>query len=279
MIRHQLEPEIFSFRTLRLLEKAIKQNVLPLNKPVKVHVKIETGMNRLGFSESEIDELIIKLKENPLIHVQSVFTHLAASDKPEFEEFTRNQIEVFRKLGELFSENFEHKIDLHILNSAGISKFPEGFFDMVRLGIGLYGIAGAEADQNKLHNVSTLRSALVQIRNIKKGESVGYNRAFVAEKDMDVGTVSVGYADGLMRNLGNGKLSLLIEGHEAPIIGDICMDMCMVNLSGIDAKEGDDVIIFGEFNPVNKLAEAAGTIPYEILSRISQRVKRVYFHE
>ncbi|HEY9114559.1 MAG TPA: bifunctional UDP-N-acetylmuramoyl-tripeptide:D-alanyl-D-alanine ligase/alanine racemase [Bacteroidales bacterium] len=279
MIRHQLEPEIFSFRTLRLLEKAIKQSVLPLNKPVKVHVKLDTGMNRLGYAEDEIGQLIEKLQQNPLIHVQSVFSHLAASDKPEFEEFTRHQIEVFRNLSERFTKSFEHKIDLHILNSAGISKFPEGFFDMVRLGIGLYGIAGAEADQNKLHNVTTLRSALVQIRNVKKGESVGYNRAYIAEKDVTIGTVSIGYADGLMRNLGNGKLSLRIEGQEAPIVGDICMDMCMVDLSGINAKEGDDVIVFGEFNPVNKLAKEAGTIPYEILSRISQRVKRVYFHE
>ena len=279
MIRHQLEPEIFSFRTLRLLEKAIKQSVIPLNKPVKVHVKIDTGMNRLGFSEEEIVSLVEKLKQNPLIYVQSVFSHLAASDKPEFEEFTRGQIDKFKRLGEEFTKNFEHKIDMHILNSAGISKFPEGFFDMVRLGIGLYGIAGAEADYNKLLNVTTLRSALVQIRNVKKGESVGYNRAYIAEKDVVIGTVSIGYADGLMRNLGSGKFSLRIEGHEAPIVGDICMDMCMVGLTGIEAKEGDDVIVFDEFNPVNKLAEAAGTIPYEILSRISQRVKRVYFHE
>lgn len=279
MIRHQLEPEIFSFRTFRLLEKAIKQSVLPLNKPVKVHIKLETGMNRLGFAEAEIDELIEKLKQNPLIHVQSVFSHLAASDKPELEEFTRMQIEKFRVLGEKFTSNFEHKIDLHILNSAGISKFPEGFFNMVRLGIGLYGIAGAEADRNKLHNVTTLRSALAQVRNIKAGESVGYNRAFVAENDMTIGTVSIGYADGLMRNLGNGKFSLRIGDQQAPIIGDICMDMCMIDLSGIEAKEGEDVIVFGEQNPVTSLARAAGTIPYEILSRISQRVKRVYFHE
>lgn len=279
MIRHQLEPEIFSFRTLRLLERAIKQSVIPLNKPVKVHVKIDTGMNRLGFAEVEIEQLLTKLKENPLIHVQSVFSHLAASDKPEFENFTKNQIEIFKRLGGQITSKFDYKIDLHILNSAGISKFPEGFFDMVRLGIGLYGVAGAEADHNKLHNVTTLRSALVQIRKVKKGESVGYNRAYIAENDVTIGTVSIGYADGLMRNLGNGAFSLKIEGQEAPIIGDICMDMCMVALTGIEAKEGDDVIIFDESNPVTKMAQAAGTIPYEILSRISQRVKRVYFHE
>lgn len=279
MIRYQLEPEIFSLRTLRLLEKAIKQNALPLNKPVKVHIKLDTGMNRLGFIKAEIEQLIEKIKKNPLILVQSVFSHLAASDKPEFDDFTREQINLFDSLSKEIIASFDHKIDRHILNTAGISRFPEGHFDMVRLGIGLYGIAGDETDQNKLQHVTTLRSAISQIRHVAKGSSVGYNRAFVAEKDMQIGVVSIGYADGLMRELGKENLSLKIDGKPAPIIGDICMDMCMVDLTGIDAKEGDDVIIFDQENPVTELAQKAGTIPYEILSRIAQRVKRVYFHE
>ncbi len=279
MIKHQLEPEIFSFRALRLLEKTIIRNAIPQNKPVKVHIKIDTGMHRLGFVEEDIDRLIDKLKKNPLIYVQSVFSHLSASDKPEFDSFSREQIARLKNMGEKIVDSFEQKVMLHILNSAGISRFPEGIFDMVRLGIGLYGIAGAKVDERQLENVTRLRSEIAQIKKIKPGDSVSYNRSFIAGHEMHVGIVSVGYADGLMRNLGNGQYSLVVNGHEVPIIGDICMDMCMVDLSGIEAKEGDEVIVFDKDHPVTALAEKAGTIPYEVLSRISRRVKRVYFHE
>ena len=279
MIKHQLEPEIFSFRALQLLEKTIRQIALPQNKPVKVHIKIDTGMHRLGFEEKDIDELIKRLQDNPLIYVQSVFSHLAASDKPGFDDFTREQINRFEKMGKKIAGSFSQKVLLHILNSAGISRFPEAAFDMVRLGIGLYGIAGAKEDFGKLKNVTSLRAELAQIRTLKAGESASYNRSFLARHDMQIGTVSLGYADGLLRNLGNGRISLFINGKPAPIIGDICMDMCIVDLSGVDAKEGDEVIVFNEEHPVNVLAEKAGTIPYEILSRISRRVKRVYYHE
>lgn len=278
MIKHRLEPEIFSFRALEKLEKAIIQNAIPQNKPVKVHIKLETGMNRLGFGEEEIDELISRLKKNPLIFVQSVFTHLAASDKPEFDDFTRKQIQKFDKLAKKLVSSFDHKILLHILNSAGIIRFPEAAYDMVRLGIGLYGIPAVEKDKEKLNPATRLRSVIAQIKLVKAGESIGYNRSYTVEKDILTGTVSIGYADGLMRNLGNGRASLYVNGQVAPIVGDICMDMCMIDLTGIDASEGDDVIIFNKDHPVTHLAKLAGTIPYEILSRISRRVKRVYFH-
>lgn len=279
MIKNHLEPEIFSFRALNLLEKIIARNAIPRNKPVKIHIKVDTGMHRLGFVETDIDELILRLKNNPLIYVQSVFSHLSASDKPEFDDFTQEQISLLKRMGEKIAAAFEQKVLLHILNSAGINRFPEAIFDMVRLGIGLYGIASNQSEQSKLKNVTSLRSEIAQVKTIQQTESVGYNRSFVAPKNMKIGIVSVGYADGLMRKLGNGKLSLFVNGKEAPIVGDVCMDMCMIDLTDVEAKEGDEVIVFDEEHPVNRLAKAADTIPYEILSRISRRVKRVYFHE
>ena len=279
MIVNQLEPEIFSFRALNLLEKAITRSAIPLNKPVKVHIKLDTGMRRLGFDENDIDELIKRLQENPFIYVQSAFSHLSSSDKLAHDDFTREQIRRFKLMGEKIAVSFDHKVLLHILNSAGISRHPDATFDMVRLGIGLYGIATAEADAANLTNVTSLRSEIAQIKEIAISESVGYNRSFVASKEMRIGIVSVGYADGMMRKLGNGNLSLFVNGNAAPIIGDICMDMCMIDLTEIDAKEGSEVIVFDSEHTITRLSDAAETIPYEIISRISRRVKRVYFHE
>jgi alanine racemase len=279
MIRHQLEPEIFSFRALRLLEKAIKRGAIPQNKPVKVHIKLDTGMHRLGFDEVEIDELTERLKKNPMIYVQSIFSHLAGSDKPDLDDFTRRQIESFTRMSEHIISAFDHEIFRHILNSAGIVRFPQAHFNMVRLGIGLYGINTIKQNSQKLENVASLRSVIAQIRTVKKGESVSYNRSFIAEEDIKVGIVSIGYADGLLRSLGNNNVNLLVNEQLAPIIGDICMDMCVIDLTNIDAREGDDVIIFNASHPLERLSEAAHTIPYEILSRISRRVKRVYYHE
>ena len=279
MIKHLLEPEIFSFRSLELLEKAINRSAIPLNKPIKIHIKLDTGMHRLGFEAGDIDKLIGRLRANPLIFVQSVFSHLAASDHPEFDDFTREQINLFKTLSDKITGQFEHKIFRHIVNSAGISRFPEAVFDMVRLGIGLYGIEGTAEDRDKLHQVTSMRSEIAQVKMLKRGDSVSYNRSFIADREMKIGIVSVGYADGLMRNLGNKKLDLYVKGHAVPIVGDICMDMCMVDLTGTDTKEGDEVVVFDEKHPITVLARKAGTIPYEIISRISRRVKRVYFHE
>ncbi|MBU2555230.1 MAG: bifunctional UDP-N-acetylmuramoyl-tripeptide:D-alanyl-D-alanine ligase/alanine racemase [Bacteroidetes bacterium] len=276
MIRHQLEPEIFNFRTMRLLEKAIKRNVLPQNKPVKIHLKVNTGMHRLGFDTEDLEAVIAMIRKNPHLYLQSVFSHLAASDRPEFDLFTQEQISRMYAIKELITRHFSHKVLFHLANSSGISRFPASHMDMVRLGIGMYGV-GDPAMQ--LDHAIRLKSVLVQIRQVKKGESVGYNRSWVAEKDSPVGIVSIGYADGLLRALGNQRSFLYINNQPVPIIGDICMDMCMVDLTGIEAKENDDVIVFNEEHTVSALAHQAKTIPYEILSRISRRVKRIYYHE
>lgn len=279
MIKHQLEPEIFSFRTLTMLEKAIQRNVLPQNKPVKVHIKFDTGMHRLGFDKSETPELLDRLNQSPLIYVQSVFSHLAGSDKPDLDDFTREQIASFKAIGKEFKEKIPHPVMMHILNSAGILRFPEAQFEMVRLGIGLYGVTSDEETGKSLRHVTSLRSEIAQIRSLRQGASVGYNRNFIADKDLEIATVSIGYADGLFRILGNENYSLWVKNKPARILGDICMDMCMIDVTGMNVDEGDPVIIFNPEHPVSELAQAAGTIPYEILSRISRRVKRVYYHE
>ncbi len=276
MIKYDLEPEIFSFRALKLLEKSIKQNAIPQNKPVKIHIKLDTGMHRLGFNEDELPKLIKKIKKNKLLYLNSIFSHLAASDKEEFDDFTKNQIDRFKLMAEEIKSHFNHKILLHIVNSAGIKRFPEAHFDMVRVGIGLYGI---EDNKGVLKNVITFKTSISQIKKIKKGESVSYNRSWIAPEDTQIGIVSVGYADGLLRRLGNENGCLWVNGKPATILGDICMDMCIINLNGIEASEGDEVIIFDDNHKVSELAKKADTISYEILSRISSRVKRIYYYE
>lgn len=276
MIRHQLEPEIFSFRILDLLESTIKRNALPQNKPVKIHIKIDTGMHRLGFMPTDVPGLIKRINNNPLICIQSVFSHLVASDNPSFDDFSRKQIEILDGLKKQFEQNVDNKVLFHIANSSAISRIKESHMDMVRIGIGLYGITN---QMTGLESVLKLRSVLGQINLVKKGDSVGYNRSWVAPADTRIGVVSIGYADGILRSLGNGRTTFFVAGKPVPIIGDICMDMCMVDLTGVDANENDDVVIFDGEHSVAKLAAAGNTIPYEILSRISRRVKRIYFHE
>ncbi len=279
IIQHHLEPEIYSLRILELLEKAIKKNILPKNKPIKIHIKLDSGMHRLGFMEEDIDSLIKKLWENKMLYVQSIFSHLAASEDPAQDDFTRFQIEQFRRMGDRITSVVDHPVLMHILNSAGITRFPEARFDMVRLGISLYGIAEVLEDQEKLEAVGTLRSTISQIKTLQSGDSVGYNRSYTAEKELRMAVVPIGYADGLTRVLGNGKGSLVVKGKRVPIIGNVCMDMCMIDVSGLDVKEGDEVIIFGKEKSVTELATEMGTIAYEVLTGISRRVKRVYFHE
>ncbi|RLD53584.1 MAG: bifunctional UDP-N-acetylmuramoyl-tripeptide:D-alanyl-D-alanine ligase/alanine racemase, partial [Bacteroidetes bacterium] len=279
IIKHNLEPEIYNFRSLKLLEKAIRKNILPDNKPVKTHIKLDTGLHRLGFEDNELDELINLLKENKSIYVQSVFSHLAASEDPAEDDFTRGQIGLFKSMSEKIKSHTDHPILMHTLNSAGINRFVDAQFDMVRLGISLYGISSNPIDKEKLENVSTLKSTISQIKTIKKGDTIGYNRLGKAHREMKIATVAIGYADGFNRNLSNGTGEVLIHGKTAPIVGNISMDLCMVDIFGITAKEGDDVIIFGKDYPISKLAKASGTIPYEIMTGISRRVKRIYYQE
>lgn len=279
IIKHNLEPEIYNFRSLEMLEEKIKSNIIPDNKPVKVHIKLDTGMHRLGFLPEDVEALISRLSVNRSIYVVSVFSHLAASEDPSEDEFTGLQISQFENMSAKFKKHLRQAIQMHILNSAGISRFPQAQFDMVRLGISLYGVPTVEIEKDKLENVSTLKSTISQIKTITKGETIGYNRTARASENITIAIIPIGYADGLNRKLSNGKGKVYINGATAPVIGNICMDMCMVDITGIDAKEGSDVIIFGKEHPIAELAEAIGTIPYEVLTSISRRVKRVYYHE
>jgi len=279
IIKHNLEPEIYNFRSLQLLREATVNNIIPDNKPVKIHVKLDTGMHRLGFVEEEIESLITHLKELPMIYVQSVFSHLASAEKPSDDEFTHCQVSLFESMAHQITVMADHPIQRHILNSAGISRFPAYQFEMVRLGIGLYGIPSIPEEKVLLENVSTLRSTISQIRKVRKGETIGYNRNGIAKKDMDLAVIPIGYADGLSRRLSNGKGMLYAGNKPVPVVGNICMDMCMVDVSGTDAQEGGEVIIFDKDHPISELAERMDTIPYEVLTNISRRVKRVYFHE
>jgi alanine racemase len=274
MMDHNLEPEIYNFRSLFTFISAFEKRNL---ESYPVHLKLETGMNRLGFREEELDQLFEVLRKHPGIMIGSVFSHLGASDRPEHDEYSRGQIRKFEAICDLIEGRLPGRPLRHILNSAGIERFPEAGFDMVRLGIGLYGISDHLGD--KLQPVSSLKSIISQIKPVIKGESIGYDRNYMAEKDMMVGIVPAGYADGLKRDLGKRGVTFLVNGSEVPVLGNICMDMCMIDLSGIHASEGDEVLVFGKGKPVAELAEKLGTIPYEVLAGLSERVKRVYFQE
>lgn len=279
IIKNNLEPDIYSFRSLTLLEEAIENLESPVSSPIGIHIKLDTGMHRLGFLAEDIDNLLERLKSNDKIVVKSVFSHLAGSDSPEFNDFTKKQIDTFEEMSSKIIKALPYKVLRHILNSAGISRFNDYQYDMVRLGIGIYGIAPSEEDKGMLKTVISLKSTIVQIKEYEVGETVGYSRKGKIERKSRIGVVPIGYADGLSRQLGNRNACFYVKGKAAPIIGNICMDMCMVDLTEIDCKEGDTAILFNEDHPVERIAEACGTIPYEILTSISQRVKRIYFQE
>ena len=278
IIKYHLEPEVFSFRNLEFIEKAIENLALPEAHPLNVHIKLDTGMHRLGFSKAELPELIRRIQANPMLHVRSVFSHLATADNPAEDEFTLSQIHNFEEGSEMIAEAFPHVLR-HILNTAGISRFPQYQFDMVRLGIGLYGVPTCEADKGLLQPVVSLKTTINQIKHIPAGDSIGYNRHGHAERDMRLGIVPIGYADGLSRLLGNGNGTFYVHDKPVKVVGDICMDMCMLDLTEVEAAEGDTVVIFDAEHDINDIARACQTIPYEIMTRVSQRVKRVYYQE
>ncbi len=279
IIQHNLEPEIYSLRILEKLERAIKKNILPKNKPVKIHIKLDTGMHRLGFMEDDLPELVTRIQSDRMIYVQSVFSHLAASEDEKEDDFTRMQFDNFERMSQSIAARITHPVLLHILNSAGITRFPESQYNMVRLGISLYGIASLPEEQMKLEPVARLKSVISQIKTVMPGESVGYGRSFRAGKETRIAIVPIGYADGLGMTLSNGKGHLLVNRQIAPIVGKVCMDMCMLDVSEIQAGEGDEVIVFGPERPLQELAGEMETIPYEVLAGLSRRVKRVYYHE
>ncbi|MDQ3046967.1 MAG: bifunctional UDP-N-acetylmuramoyl-tripeptide:D-alanyl-D-alanine ligase/alanine racemase [Bacteroidota bacterium] len=279
MIQYNLEPEIYSFRVLGLFEETLKRSDRSLSQPISIHIKLDTGMRRLGFEEADINELIVKIKNNKNLRIRSVFSHLAASDEAEHDDFTWLQIKKFTAMSEDIKSHFDYPFLKHILNSAGISRFPDAQFEMVRLGIGLYGIGANAAEQALLQNVSTLKTSISQIKNIPANETIGYSRKGVATRDMQIATVPIGYADGLSRKLSNGKGKMMVKGQAAPIVGNVCMDMCMIDITDIKANENDEVIVFGDANSITEVAKDIGTIPYEVLTNVSRRVKRVYYQE
>lgn len=279
MLQYNLEPEIYSFRVLSLFEETLKRSEHDSDHPIPIHIKLDTGMHRLGFDEDEVNELIVRIKNNKHLTVKSVFSHLAATDESEHDDFTWQQIKKFNEMSEKIKSHFTYPIMKHILNSAGITRFPDAQFDMVRLGIGLYGIGAGTSEQSQLQNVSTLKTSISQIKNIPANETIGYSRKGIATRDIQIATVPIGYADGLSRKLSGGKGKMIVNGQYAPIIGNVCMDMCMIDITDINASENDEVIVFGEAYPITEVAKDVGTIPYEILTNVSRRVKRVYYQE
>lgn len=268
---YNLEPEIYNFDILNhYLEHFYNKH-----PQIPLHLNIDTGMKRLGFEEDDIDKLVDLINKYDL-NIKSIFSHLAASDEKEHKEFTLKQVNTFEKLYDKISKSCNIKPIKHILNSAGILNYPEFQFDLVRLGIGLYGINNAASNKIKLNPIGSLITEISQIKSVNENESIGYSRKGKLRSNGKIATVPIGYADGYSRSLGNGKGKMLINGKLAPVVGNVCMDMTMLDVSDIEAKEGDTVVVFGEGLPVEKLSEWSDTIPYEILSSISGRVKRIY---
>ncbi len=279
VLQYRLEPEIYSFRMLDLLREQLRQLPAAVTDTVAIHVKLDTGMHRLGFEEADLDRLLACLAEEPRLRVRSIFTHLATADDPAMDAYTLAQLQRFDRMSGYLKSHLPYGSEVlrHALNTAGICRFPEYQYDMVRLGIGLYGVGVTAEMEGRLETVSTFKTTIAQIRTIEAGEAVGYGRRFIAERPMRIGVLCVGYADGLNRRLSRGVGRVWIHGKTAPIIGNICMDMCMLDLTGIEAAEGDEVILFGKEWPVTHMADALQTIPYEVLTGISPRVKRVYY--
>lgn len=277
MISWKLEPEIFNLESLeKFTEIATTLNVTQY----PVHIKLDTGMHRLGFMQQEIPGLIEALKINTHVKVVSIFSHLAGSDSADFDGFTQEQATAFSKMSNELISALPQKPLLHLVNSTGITRHPQLYYDMVRLGIGMYGFDGSNKLQHQLQNIGTLKTTIAQIKELAEGETVGYSRNARLNRKSRIATVSIGYADGYFRDFGNGKAYMLVDGKKAPVVGSVCMDMCMLDITDIEhVKVGDEVIVFGNDLPVSQLATWAKTIPYEILTSISQRVNRIYVNE
>ena len=270
---YELEPEVYNFKLLDALIKAAEKEGI---QGFPVHIKLDTGMHRLGFDPRlDLPALIDRLHHQTSVIPRSVFSHFVGSDSPDFDDFSARQFALFDEASKTLQAAFSHKILRHICNSAGIERFPERHLDMVRLGLGLYGID--PIDNRSLQNVTTLRTTILQIRECPKGDSVGYSRRTVLERDSRIAAIPIGYADGLNRHLGNRRGYCLVNGQRADYVGNICMDVCMIDVTDTDCREGDTVEIFGDDLPPAELARLLDTIPYEILTSVSDRVKRIYF--
>jgi len=274
MIAYNLEPEIYSITGLQaFLKIAQEQNIS--NYPI--HIKLDTGMHRLGFELPQINELVSLLKNNNFIKIKSIFSHLAASDDKKFNAFTQLQFQRFDVMYNAIAAVLSYIPFRHILNTSGIFNYPEKQMEMVRLGIGLYGIGNSEQELLALENVSTLKTIISQIREVLPQESIGYSRKYNVTKRMKVATIPIGYADGIRRAWGNEKGYVVINNKKATILGSVCMDMMMVDVTSIICKAGDEVIVFGKNPKITEIATVVGTISYEILTGISQRVKRIFY--
>lgn len=276
IIQHELEPELYSMKGLRAFIKMAELHQL---EHFPIHLKLDTGMHRLGFDADQLPEILALLKATKSVQVKSILSHMATSDDLENKQFALQQIEAFKTGSEYLQQALGYRVICHLANSSAISNYPDAQFDMVRLGIGLYGISNNPAEQPALAQVGTLKSVISQIRTIQAGESVGYGRRYIADQTKQIATIPVGYADGISRQWGNGLGYVTIHGKPAPIVGSICMDMLMVDVTGIVCEEGDRVQLFGDSPTVMEMAQKLHTIPYEIITGISQRVKRIFYRE
>lgn len=271
LVKHQLEPNLYSHRILDTFITLAKRNNF-IDYPI--HLKFNTGLNRLGFLRSELPKITSKLKSNSCLKVNSIFSHLAASEDKNETDFSIEQIAIIKKIATDFENQFGFKPTLHMCNTSGILNYPQAHFDMVRLGIGLYGFANEKSKTSELKNVVSLHSCISQIHTINIGDSVGYNRGCITNRPMKTATIPIGHADGISRKLGNGNSYVHINNQKAFIVGNVCMDMIMVDVTDINCNEGDEVIIFDSQETVEALAENLDTISYEFLTAISQRIKR-----
>jgi len=269
MLKFNLEPEVYSTRILHSLATYLNGAACP------VHIKIDTGMKRLGFSPDELPELLALLRQYPNIRVASIFSHLAGADEEAHDAFSQLQFNTFIEASSKIISQLGYTPLRHILNTSGILRLSRFQLDMVRLGIGLYGV-DPTSGMHGLKTVVTLKTIISQIKHIRKGETVGYGRRGIADRDTTTGTIAIGYADGYSRAFSRGVGKVLVNGKQAPVFGNVCMDMTMIDLTGIEANEGDEVIIFGRDLPVQELADSVKSIPYEILTSTSERVRRVF---
>lgn len=272
IINYGLEPGIPNIYSLKVLCEVLKKRGM---HDFPIHIKLDTGMHRLGFMSDELPELMDFLSTCSYVRVKSVYSHLAAADEPSCDEFTLGQISLFKSNADRLSSALGYKPLYHILNSAGIERFSQYQFDMVRLGIGIYGVSAIPG--NKLYPVASFKCKVLQVKTLKPEDgTIGYGRhGHIAPEGTVIATIPVGYADGVDRHLSRGKASFMLNGHRVPTIGNICMDMCMLDVTGVDVKVGDTVTIFGESPTVSELAEILGTIPYEILTSVPRRIERI----
>ena len=274
IVQYNLEPEIYSKRILREFSEYIDEHHLT----AKIHIKLDTGMHRLGFEKHELPALLEVLTCNPNLWVSTIFSHLVGADGAEHDDFTRKQAALYTEMANEISEAIGYFPSRHLANSAGIARFPEARLDMVRLGIGLYGVAATPEDQAQLQTVGTLKTVISQIKTVEAHETVGYSRKGILNRKTKTATIAIGYADGFDRGFSRGNGEVLVHGIRCKVIGNICMDMCMIDVTDVpNVQEGDDVIIFGKDLSIIELAQKIDTIPYEILTNVSERVKRVFF--